>query len=138
MRYIAIRLSLPVSKNSLEDGGSNLGAIGLNGFDYDAMFGGSAGSNSTATYKFNADQDSKLSASLVWNLGVSNNSNLTTTLHDLNLELFDETTKTTSAFSTSNIDNTENLWVNLITGHSYELLVKSGEVSNFSWDYSLA
>jgi hypothetical protein len=52
--------------------------------------------------------------------------------------LFDETTKATSAFSISTIDNTENLWVNLITGHSYELLVKSGEVSNFSWDYSLA
>jgi hypothetical protein len=125
-------------QNSLEDGGSNLGAIGLNGFDYDATFGGSSGSNSTATYKFNADQDSKLSASLVWNLGVSNNNNLTATLHDLNLELFDETTKATSAFSISTIDNTENLWVNLITGHSYELLVKSGEVSNFSWDYSLA
>jgi len=125
-------------QNSLQDGGSNNGAIALHGFDYDPSFGGSAGSNRTATYKFNADEDLNLSASLVWNLGVSNNSSLTTTLHDLNLELFDTTTQTTTAFSASTIDNTENLWVSLLIGHSYELLVKSGETNNFSWDYTLA
>lgn len=125
-------------QNSLQDGGSNNGAIALHGFDYDPSFGGSAGSNRTATYKLNADEDLNLSASLVWNLGVSNNSSLTTTLHDLNLELFDTTTQTTTAFSASTLDNTENLWVSLLIGHSYELLVKSGETNNFSWDYTLA
>lgn len=125
-------------QNSQEDGGANAGDIGLSGFDYDAAFGGSAGSNRTATYKFNADAASNFSASLVWNMGVSNNANLTTTLHNLNLELFDTTTQTRSAFSASTIDNTENLWISLVTGHSYELLVKSGEINNFSWDYSLA
>lgn len=125
-------------QNSQEDGGGNAGAIGLNGFDYDASFGGSSGSNRIATYNFIADADLNLSASLVWNLGVSNNSSLTTTLHDLNLELFDVTTQAVSAFSESTIDNTENLWVSLIMGHSYELLVKSGETNNFSWDYALA
>ena len=125
-------------QNSLEEGGGNAGGIGLNGFDYDASFGGSFGSNSIATYKFKADANLNLSASLVWNLGVSNDVSLTTTLHHLNLELFDVTTKSTSAFSASTVDNTENLWVNLITGHSYELLVKPGEASEFSWDYSLA
>jgi hypothetical protein len=125
-------------QNSREDGGTNQGGIGLNGFDYDASFGGSSGSNSTATYLFKADANLNLSASLVWNLGVSNDGSLTTTLHHLNLELFDVTAQSTSAFSASTIDNTQNLWVTLITGHSYELLVKSGETSNFSWDYSLA
>jgi hypothetical protein len=126
-------------QDSFQDSGiSNGGLIDLNGFDYDASFGGSFGSNRTATYTFSADADLTLSASLVWNLGVSNDSGLTATLHDLNLELFDTTTQTTTALSASPIDNTENLWINLITGHNYELLVKSGENTNFSWDYALA
>ena len=125
-------------QNSLEDGGDNKGEIGSNGFNYDASFGGSFGSNSTATYRFKAEANLNLTASLVWNLDVSNNADLTTTLHHLNLELYDVTAKSTSAFSKSAIDNTENLWVNLKTGHSYELLVKSGETSEISCDYALA
>ena len=125
-------------QNSLEDGGANAGAIGLNGFDYDNAFGGALSSNNTATYKFDASSDSKLSASLVWNIAVANNGTLSTALPNLNLELFDVTTQTTSAFSSSTLDNTENLWVTLVTGHNYELKVKSGEVTNFSWDYALA
>jgi hypothetical protein len=125
-------------QNSLEDGGANQGAIDSHGFDYDPSFGGSYGSNTTATYKFKADTNLSLSASLAWNLGVSNDASLSTTLHHLNLELYDLTAQSTSAFSASSIDNTENIWVNLKTGHSYELLVKPGESGNFSWDYSLA
>lgn len=123
-------------QDSLQDGGSGL--IGEFGFDYDANFGGSAGSNAIASYQFEADTDLNLTASLVWNLGVSSNSGLRTTLHNLDLELFDVTTQTTTAFSSSAIDNTENLWLSLAMGHSYQLLVKSGEADNFSWDYSLA
>lgn len=123
-------------QDSLQDGGSGL--IDAFGFDYDAHFGGSAGSNSIATYQFVANTDLNLTASLVWNLGVSSGSGLTTTLHNLDLELFDVTTQTTAAFSSSTIDNTENLWLTLAMGHSYELLVKSGEANNFTWDYSLA
>ncbi len=123
--------------SSEDSSGGRGGWIDLNGFDYDASFGGSAGSNSVATYKFNADAELILSASLVWNLGVANNSGLTTTLHDLNLELYDATTQTTTALSAGTIDNTENLWVSLVMGHSYELLVKSGETGKFSWDYAL-
>lgn len=124
-------------QDSLEDGGVSTG-IDLQGFDYDPAFGGLVGSNKTATYNFTASEDLKLSASLAWNLGVSNNGALSTTLHDLNLELFDVTDQTVTDFSASTIDNTENLWVSLVTGHSYELLVKSGESGNFTWDYSLA
>lgn len=125
-------------QNSLEDGGGNGGIINLSGFDYDSAFGGSSGSNTSATYKFIADADLNLSASLVWNLGVSNNANLTTTLHNLDLELIDTSTQSTTAFSASTIDNSENIWAQIISGHNYELVVKSAETSNFSWDYALA
>ncbi|MGZ0078806.1 hypothetical protein [Methylomonas sp. YC3] len=123
-------------QDSLEDGGAANG-IGLAGFDVDTAFGGLA-SNSLATYKFAAATALNLQASLVWNLGVSNDLNLTTTLYDLNLELFDATAQNIAAFSASSADNSENLWLRLVTGHDYELRVKSGEASPFSWDYALA
>ena len=75
---------------------------------------------------------------MVWNIAVANDGNLSTALPNLDLELFDVTTQSISAFSSSTLDNTENLWVNLVTGHNYELKVKSGEATNFSWDYALA
>ncbi len=125
-------------QNSLEDGGSNNGNISLNGFDYDNAFGGEFGSNKTATYKFSATTSSSLTASLVWNMGVANDANLATTLHHLNLELFDVSANSSTALSASTIDNTQNIWAQLVTGHDYELLVKSGETTNFSWNYALA
>ena len=124
--------------NSLEDGGVNAGAIGLTGFDYDNAFGGYGNSNQTATYTFHATTDAKLSASLVWNINVTNDVTLRTGLPNMNLELFDVTNQTISAFSSSSIDNTENFQAHLLAGHSYEIVVKSGEPNNFSWDYSLA
>jgi hypothetical protein len=123
-------------QDSLEDGG-HPDDIGLAGFDVDTAFGG-LDSNSLGTYKFAAAKALKLQAALVWNLGVSNDLNLTTTLHDLNLELFDSTAQAIAAFSASSVDNSENLWLNLASGHQYELRVKSGEASPFSWDYALA
>ncbi len=125
-------------QNSMEDGGVNGGAIGLNGFDYDDAFGGYLNSNKIATYTFHATRGSKLSASLVWNINVANDGTLRTGLPNMNLELFDVTTQTISAFSGSEIDNTENIRVDLVAGHSYALLVTSGEANNFSWNYSLA
>lgn len=123
-------------QDSVEDGG-NTDDIVSAGFDYDAAFGG-LDSNDTATYRLTALSDVNLTASLVWNLGVSNDRHLIATLHDLNLELFDITTQTVAAFSASHADNSENLWFQLVTGHRYELLVKSGEAGPFSWDYALA
>ncbi len=125
-------------QNSYEDSGNKNGNIGLNGFDYDNAFGGLLSSNKTATYKFNAASDSTLTASLVWNAGVANNSSLASTLHHLNLALFDVTTNTNTALSNSTLDNTQNIWAQLATGHNYQLLVTSGESTNFSWDYALA
>lgn len=123
-------------QNSLEDGGSP-GGIHLAGFDFDSVFGGVAG-NSTATYKITALTDLNLKASLVWNLGVSNDTYLTATLHDLNLELFDSTTDRLLATSASSVDNSENLWLELAAGHNYELRVKAAGSKPFDWDYALA
>jgi hypothetical protein len=122
-------------QHSLEGGGS--GSIGPQGFDFNAAFGGGAGTNVTGTYKFVASNDLTLSATLDWNLGVSNDSTLATTLHHLTLTLFDTTSKSISS-SASMIDNTQNLWANLIQGHGYELIVNSAESGAFSWSYALA
>lgn len=123
-------------QNSLEDGGSP-GGIRAAGFDYDNAFGGLA-SNLTATYQITALADLKLTASLVWNLGVANDSSLDTTWYDLDLELFDSSLNQQLAVSTSSVDNSEHIWIDLLAGHNYELRVKSAETNRFSWDYALA
>lgn len=128
-------------QNSLQDGGSNNGQIGLRGFDYDSSFGGANGSNTTGTYTFTVGTNTSetLYASLVWNLKVSNTSALTTTLHHLGLSLWDITANTLLSSSSSLLDNSQNLfWTGLIGGHSYQLQVTSLETASFTWDYALA
>ncbi|MDD2758776.1 MAG: thrombospondin type 3 repeat-containing protein [Methylomonas sp.] len=127
-------------QNSQEDGGANTGQIGDAGFDYDPSFGGLNGSNSTASYVFTASSNESIKASLVWNVSVSNNSALTTTIHHLGLSLIDVTDGgSIKANSESLIDNTQNIaWDNLIAGHQYRLSVDSLEASNFKADYAVA
>jgi len=114
------------------------GSIGTAGFDFNAAFGGLSGSQTTANYNFTAQGDETLSAALVWNLGVSNNSSLTTTFHHLGLSLYDLTDNTLVAQSNSLLDNTQNLWLSLFDSHQYQLRVSSMEAQNFSWAYALA
>jgi hypothetical protein len=124
-------------QDSLQDGGN--GQIDLSGFDYDASFGGSPGSNASASYEFTASADETISAALVWNLSVSDDSAMTTTLHHLGLALRDVTDNTVVASSESLSDNTQNLYVpGLIGGHDYQLQVASLEPNGYRWDYSLA
>ncbi len=127
-------------QNSFEDDATGLSQIGYAGFDYDANFGGASGSNATATYSFTAYASETISASLVWNAGVSNNTAMDTTIHHLGLSLFDVSDNTVIAKSESMLDNTQNIhWQNLIAGHEYQLLVSSLEETNsFNWDYALA
>ncbi len=126
-------------QDSLEDSaGQQGGEIGLYGFDYDPAFGGANGSNRRASYRFTAETDLNFSATLAWNLTVADNASLSASLHDLNLELFDTTTQTSVAFSNSASDNTENIWLDLAVGHSYQLWVKSAEEGDFTGDYALA
>lgn len=134
-------------QNSLEDGGVNLGQIDLSGFDYDDAFGGAISgsvrnplqSNSTATYAFTASADETLSAALVWNLGVTNNAAMDTTLHHLGLALVDVTENNSIvASSDSMFDNTQNIyWEGLVGGHDYQLQVSSLEGA-ITQDYALA
>ena len=127
-------------QNSLEDNGINAGQIGVAGFDYDPSFGGLNGSNSSATYDFTASAGERINASLVWNIGIGNNSALSATVRHLGLSLVDVTDGgSTLAASDSLNDNTQSIaWDELIAGHHYRLLVSSMEASNFKADYALA
>ncbi|MDP6414897.1 MAG: hypothetical protein QGG54_07720 [Gammaproteobacteria bacterium] len=134
-------------QNSLEDQAGSAGLIGTTGFDYDPAFGGSQGSNATATYYFSpTSAPARLSASLVWNLaingGSANNFNGSATLYDLDLQLFDVTDPGNWVLvggSASANENTENLWLLLEGGKDYALQVTPGAgQAAFKWDYGLA
>lgn len=128
-------------QNSTEDG--NMGAnVASRGFDYDPGFGGSSGSNTTATYPLPIQtQPWVLTASLVWNLdiagGSSGNFNPTATLRDLNLAVIDlGNGNAVVASSASAIENTENLWFVVPANAQYALRVT--RTGSFNWDYGLA
>lgn len=126
---------------SAEDGGSG---AALSGYDFDPAFGGAAGANGSATYALGTSTSSgKLSATLAWNADIliSGSGTVTATrLYNLNLQLLDTTGggSTLIASSTSTIDNTENLWVDLQKGRSYALKVINAHGGNFSWPYAIA
>ncbi len=121
-------------QRSFQAGGQDIRAFG---FNYVSAFGGLNGSPRTASYFFNAQND-RLWASLVWNLSVSNDSDLTPTLHHLNLSLFDTTHNLLVATSNSSLDNTQNLFLKLFLGDRYELRVTAADGNNFLDDYALA
>jgi hypothetical protein len=130
-------------RDSAQDGGA--ASIGRYGFDYDSAFGGSSGSNSTGSYTFTADFSKwmeVLFASLVWNVDISEKGADpvgTATLYDLDLMLYDTTIETLVASSTSTLDNTENIWFDLVGGNSYRLdVVRGSGQGDFLWDYGLA
>jgi hypothetical protein len=123
-------------QRSQQNGGND---IASHGFDH-GMIGGLNGTGHSASYFFNATDNVTLFASLVWNLDVSNDALLTTQLHNLDLSLFDVTNNQNQlvATSASLLDNTENLYFNLLLGNRYEIRVTTNESTNFSWDYALA
>ncbi len=127
-------------QDSIQDGGG--ATVDAIGWDYDPSFGGSSGSNATATYTFSTMNfvDSRLYASLVWNLDVEDSHGgsffvPTTTLHDLNLDL--KLGASTVESSNSTVDNTENLYEVLAPGEQYDLVV-SKVGGNFDFDYAIA
>lgn len=132
--YNSYRILAGGEQRSLQNGGGDIAAFG---FDHGTI-GGLNGTGHTASYFFNATGDVTLFASLVWNLDVSNDALLTTHLHNLDLSLFDVTNNQLVASSTSLLDNTENLYFNLLLGNRYEMRVTTNESTNFSWDYALA
>lgn len=122
-------------QSSMQQGGGDIGRFG---FDYSEAFGGLNGSPRTASYFFSAGSDLTLFSSLAWNVGVSNDSALTTSFHRLTLSLFDVTANRLLGESSSTLDNTQNLYMKLFAGHRYELRVTAGETGDFSQDYALA
>ena len=128
-------------QRSLQSGGSD---IISHGFDYSTI-GRVNGVQGAASYFFNATGDVTLFASLVWNLDLPNDAGIllpgseqTGRLYNLDLSLFDVTNNQLVASSASLLDNTENLYVNLLLGNRYEMRVTTNESTNFSWDYALA
>ena len=126
-------------QNSEEDWPANLGAIANQGFDYDPAFGGKGGSNATASYNFstNGNSGQKLKADLVWNLNATSSPSV---LYDMDLQLIDVTGGgSIVASSNSAIDNTENIWFNLLSNRDYQLQVIRGSgQAVFDWDYAIA
>ena len=122
-------------QSSFQAGGRD---ISLFGFDYVGAFGGAGGSPRLSSYFFNAAGDQTLSASLVWNISISNDASLTATLHHLNLSLFDVTKNQLLATSASSLDNTQNIFLRVLSGDRYKLRVTTDESGNFSQDYALA
>ena len=122
--------------HSQQDGNSSY--ISQYGFDYDTAFGGANGSNSSATYSFIPNTAQQFSASLVWELGVSNNAALSTTLHHLTLALYDVSTASYAAQSLSTLDNTQNIYTQLTAGDIYQLQVTAADGVPFKWQYGLA
>jgi hypothetical protein len=132
-------------QNSVEDGGTASGKVGMKGFDYDPHFGSAGGSNSSATYRFSTTTGlSSLSASLVWNMNIAGGTGSmfsgAATLYDLDLMLYDITSgQQLLASSASTTENTENIWFALTPGRDYLLKVATGATQqSFDWDYALA
>lgn len=121
-------------QRSQQNGGADITAFG---FDH-GRIGGLNGTGHAASYFFNATGNVTLLASLGWNLTVSNDAQLTTRLYNLDLSLYDVTHDQLVSTSSSLLDNTENLYFNLLSGNRYEMRVTMNEATNFSWDYALA
>jgi len=145
--YNSYQIIAAGEQNSNEDANENAGPIDAMGFDYDPAFGGSSGSNAQATYFFSANTDTvRLQASLVWNLaidgGAAFNFDLTATLYDLDLFLFDVTepgNRVLIGSSESSSENSENLWLLLERNKDYAMQVTTGSGQTmFNWDYALA
>lgn len=130
-------------QSSNQDGAA--GIVGYTGFDYDPNFGGASGSNSTAEYDLGtASGNQFFAASLVWNLDVTGPSgpsafNATAVRRNLDLQLIDTTGggSVVVASSLSTVDNTENIWLELVAGRDYRLRVTRAG-GNINWDYGLA
>lgn len=115
------------------------------GFDYNAAFGGDAGSNNIAKYKFTGGWTGQnFAAALVWNANIEIDDiffgglETAANIHDFNLKLWDISAPTPVlvAQSSSDRENTENIFTTLVAGKNYQLEVSSPNLVN--WDYGLA
>src|SRR5690606_24330375 len=101
--------------------GPQAGHIAAYGFDYDPGFGGAEGNNATASYYFGTlAGGGKLTSTLAWNVPVTFaagtfDPTAAPDFHSMELLLFDVTAGglTPVASSSSLVDNTQSLWLDL-------------------------
>jgi hypothetical protein len=141
--YNSFHIVAAGEQGSYEDDGVGNGVISLSGFDYDPSFGGSGGSNTTASYYFSTGADiAALSVTLAWNIDIDGgngpNFSGSATLHNLDLYLYDVTGggQVFVQGSSSTADNTETIWTILDAGKDYLLQVTPQ--GTFEWDYAIA
>jgi len=137
-RYGAGQLNIDNSYSILESGEQDAGTVSGTGFDYEATFAG----DDIASYFFtNSDDEAWFTASLVWDVafddGENNFTSSVANLFDLDLYLYSVSSgiDTLVASSVSDIDNTENIWLQLDAAE-YRLDVVSDGA--FDQDYGLA
>jgi hypothetical protein len=141
--YNSFHIVAAGEQNSDEDEGSGSGIIGSSGFDYDPSFGGTGGSNTTASYNFSTGANPVgLSATLVWNMDIEggNGSSFSggATLQNLDLYLYDVTGsgQVLVQSSASTVDNTETIWTALDAEKDYLLQVT--RQGSFDRDFAIA
>jgi hypothetical protein len=133
-------------QRSAEDQRGRLRPVRPFGYDFDIDFGGADGSNGVANYTLSrSSRPRRLSATLAWNVRIDTGGgggsafDVGARLHDLDLELYDDTEARRVAASDSWQDNTETLWLTLQPGHDYRLVVRRADGEEpFSWRYALA
>ena len=133
--------------DSLEDGATQNNVIPTAGFDYDGAFGGSGGSNITATYAIAGHGEPVgLTAALIWNARVRTGRGLVfdqeAQVFGIGLYLYDVSSPGGGELVASSEtwpDNRQFLRHSLAANRDYELRVvaASGQAA-FSWDYGLA
>ncbi len=130
-------------QNSAEDGGPGSGTASA-GFDYDPRFGGSSGTNTTATYALPVSATPRLlTAALVTNVDingtVNGQGNFSTTAYfrDLSLSVIDVASSTTVYTSQSTVDNTENAWLVVPANAQYALRVTRASTTGFNYHYGI-
>ena len=141
-RYGAGQLNVLNSYRILAAGKQSAGSVvSAHGYDLEENFGAPGQTNA---YLIVSDSNGgKLLVGLVWNLNINTSPtefNPSPILYDLNLELYDVTGGRESLVmaSASTIDNTENLWVDLLPHRDYEIRVSHQHPGAFSWPYALA
>jgi hypothetical protein len=126
-------------QDSTEDKGATSN-VGFSGFDYDPHFGGANSTNRSATYFLRTNFTGTMTASLVWDVKINGGTtgfDSTATLYNLSLTLIDTADGSTVQQSASLVDNTQNIWADVLANHNYELLVGTTSPT-FDWDYGLA
>jgi len=149
--YAAWRILAAGEQDAAGSAAGPSGQVGPEGFDYVPAFGGADGTARSAAWRFAApERPARLQACLSWHLRANAPAQDAgappgawtdrCVLHNLDLLLYDlDAGPRPVARSTSEVDNTENVWCRLEPGHRYELrVVATDGQPPFRWDFAIA